>query len=269
MSYDHEWTTTTPSRSVRTGAYVLAALCVVGLAVSAFSLQRQRSLESRQRADWQGAVSKLRTRVERLEERNTALAGRLGAVEQALVRKEAGIAPVAARVLRSVFTVRTPYGLGSGFAAWRQGDDIYVVTAHHVVRGLLGTNITLSRKDGQWAGEVVKLDPRRDLALIRINGLPVHAAALWQKADVRPPKTGDQLLLVGSPFGLEGSVTTGIVSRATKREIQTDAAANPGNSGGPAVDRQGRVVGVLVAGGGQNVNFAVPMAQVCVKLRHC
>ena len=64
-------------------------------------------------------------------------------------------------------------------------------------------------------------------------------------------------------------MTTGVVSRVSPKLIQTDAAANPGNSGGPAVDRQGRVVGVLVSGGGENINFAVPIQRVCIKLRQC
>jgi len=76
-------------------------------------------------------------------------------------------------------------------------------------------------------------------------------------------------LLIGSPYGLEGTVTTGVVSRVTSKTIQTDAAANPGNSGGPAVDKQGNVVGILVSGGGENLNFAVPIAKVCRSLRHC
>ncbi len=80
---------------------------------------------------------------------------------------------------------------------------------------------------------------------------------------------GDQLLVVGSPHGLEGTVTTGIVSRVAYNEIQTDAAANPGNSGGPLVNANGEVVGVLVTGGGQNVNFATPIAKACLKLRDC
>src|SRR5205814_1465932 len=73
------------------------------------------------------------------------------------------------------------------------------------------------------------------------------------------PQTGDELLLVGSPFGLGGTVTTGVVSRVGPRWVQTDAAANPGNSGGPAIDRNGRVVGVMLAivRGGQNIGFAV------------
>jgi S1-C subfamily serine protease len=80
---------------------------------------------------------------------------------------------------------------------------------------------------------------------------------------------GGELLLVGSPFGLEGTVTTGVVSRSTRRWIQTDAAAHPGNSGGPALSRDGRIVGVVVSGGGQNVNFAVPIARACLQIRSC
>ena len=64
-------------------------------------------------------------------------------------------------------------------------------------------------------------------------------------------------------------MTTGVGSRVTKKLIQTDAAANPGNSGGPAIDKQGHVVGVLVSGGGENLNFAVPIVRACIKLRSC
>jgi serine protease Do len=102
-----------------------------------------------------------------------------------------------------------------------------------------------------------------------VDGKPAGAAPLWQQPDTAPPRTGDELLLLGSPYGLQGTVTTGIVSRVTKKYIQTDAAANPGNSGGPAIDKQGRVVGVLVAGGGENINFAVPIRLVCSYLRAC
>jgi len=83
------------------------------------------------------------------------------------------------------------------------------------------------------------------------------------------PHVGDELVLVGTPYGLEGTVTSGVVSRVTHRRVQTDAAANPGNSGGPAVDRGGKVVGILVEGGGENLNFAIPIARACVQIRKC
>jgi S1-C subfamily serine protease len=149
------------------------------------------------------------------------------------------------------------------------------VTAYHVVDDVVGTSVTINRKGGSWSGEIAAVDPGNDLALIKINGRPAGAAPLWQLVAGRArPEPGDQLILVGSPFGLQGTVTTGVVSRVTRREIQTDAAANPGNSGGPALDKQGRLVGVLVSGGDptygvQNINFAVPIERVCIKLRRC
>jgi S1-C subfamily serine protease len=116
---------------------------------------------------------------------------------------------------------------------------------------------------------VVKRDRGRDLAVLRVDGKPVGARPLWQKPQANKPRVGDALLLIGSPYGLGGTVTSGVVSRVRPKEIQTDAAANPGNSGGPAVDRKGRVVGVLVAGGGENLNFAVPIMRLCGSLRRC
>ena len=112
-------------------------------------------------------------------------------------------------------------------------------------------------------------DAKNDLAMIRLDAHPMGAVPLWQKSKRGVPAVGDELLLAGSPFGLSGTVTTGVVSRVTKKLVQTDAAANPGNSGGPAVDKQGRVVGVLVAGGGENINFAIRIDRMCAKLRSC
>jgi S1-C subfamily serine protease len=145
---------------------------------------------------------------------------------------------------------------------------MYVVTAAHVVSEL-GEQVNLERNNGSWGAEVVGMDKTRDLAILRVSGRPVGAKALWQKPLRNRPRPGDELLLVGSPYGLSGTVTSGVVSAVRPNRIQTDAAANPGNSGGPAVDRRGRVVGVLVSGGGENLNFAVPIRQLCRTLRDC
>src|SRR5207302_6183431 len=117
-------------------------------------------------------------------------------------------------------------------------------------------------------GTVIRYDDVNDLALVRVTG--EIAPPLWQRPDLSlSPLVGDQLLLLGSPYDLEGTVTTGIVSRIAYDAIQTDAAANPGNSGGPAVDRHGHVVGVLLAGGAENLNFTVPIQRACVAIRSC
>jgi S1-C subfamily serine protease len=233
-----------------------------------FVLVHQASVVSSERSARRAEIGKLQKQVTLLESRDVAIAGRLGTAEKNLKRRETGIAPLAKRVLKSVFTVETDRGLGSGFVAWRDSDASFLVTANHVVEGQLG-DVSIRRKGGAWSGEVLATDPKHDLAVIRMDAKPKGAVPLWQKPLRKLPQVGDQLLLIGSPYGLYGTVTTGVVSRVTSAAIQTDAAANPGNSGGPAIDKQGHVVGVLVAGGGENINFAIPIRQVCKKLRAC
>jgi S1-C subfamily serine protease len=275
VTYDETWDEGGSRRgllSVAVGALVL--VCLAGVALSTFTLVDQRGALDRERAAWQGEVSKLRRELHALSGRDKKLAGRVDAAEQKLNRREVGIAPLAERVLRSVFTVETDYGLGTGFVGWQDGGATFLVTAHHVVEGNPSSSVTIVRKGGSWAGTIDAIDPANDLAVIRINGKPAGAEPLWQRVGGRGrPKAGDELILVGSPFGLQGTVTSGVVSRVTRKQIQTDAAANPGNSGGPAIDKQGRIVGVLVSGVnpafGQNLNFAVPIERVCIKLRAC
>ena len=242
-------------------AFALAA----ALALSLLAYTNQRGLSADERAAWERAVAEVREDVGALQEANALLAGRVDSAQ----RRSRGAAPLAQRALKSVFTVETDSGLGAGFAAWTEGGVIYLVTANHVIANARSPFVTVSRKGASWSGEIVRRDPGNDLALIRVSGRPQGAKPMWQSPKANVPKQGDELLLIGSPYGLDGTVTTGVVSRVSKRAIQTDAAANPGNSGGPAIDLDGRIVGVLVSGGGQNINFAVPIARACKKLRDC
>jgi S1-C subfamily serine protease len=243
----------------------LAVLAALGVSLFAVASVREQSMR----------VDLLRTDVRELEGRleefrlsDQELAGRLKTSEGKLREKDQGIAPLAARVLKSVFTVKTDDGLSEGFAGWTADGQLYAVTAAHVVSEV-GQQVLLERNTGSWRAEVVARDRGRDLAVLRVDGKPVGAKPLWQKPQANRPRVGDALLLVGSPYGLGGTVTSGVVSRVRPKEIQTDAAANPGNSGGPAVDRKGRVVGILVSGGGENINFAIRIERACVKLRRC
>jgi S1-C subfamily serine protease len=266
VTYDETWDEE-PARRLPLAA-VAVGVALLALGASMFVLVRQASVLSSERSARRAEIGKLQKEVTRLESRDVALSGRLGSAEKTLKRRATGIAPLASRVLKSVFTLETDRGLGSGFVAWRDSDASYLITANHVVEGQLG-DVSIRRKGGAWSGEVLATDPKHDLALIRMDAKPAGAVPLWQKPRRALPKTGDELLLVGSPYGLYGTVTTGIVSRVTSTAIQTDAAANPGNSGGPALDKQGHIVGVLVSGGGENINFAIPIRQVCKKLRAC
>jgi serine protease Do len=247
---------------------VKTALAVAGLVVAVIALQR--AYEGNRR---------LAQQVVQVEARVDAVAAELAPLRAAVAanhreatrRRGGGFASIARRALGSVYTVETTDGrLGSAFFAWRDGGDSYFITADHVVADA-AMAVLVMRRGGSWAGAVERVDVKNDLALVRVAGSPTGMGEpLWSDSRVRkPPLPGDEVLVVGSPYGLEGTITTGVVSRATADLIQTDAAANPGNSGGPVLDRSGRVVGVLVSGGGENINFAIPITRACLAIRDC
>jgi len=267
MDYDDRWDTSRPSR-LPSAPTVAAMLAVAALAVACFGWLHARSALDSERTARRAEVGGLNHRLRTLESHDARLSSRVGTAERSLKRRDAGVAPLAKRVLRSVFTIETDAGLGTGFVGWTDADGVYVITANHVVANA-SSSVTLTRAGQSWRGDVQAEDATNDLAVVRMNGRPAGAAPLWQVPRKQPPAVGDQVLLVGSPFGLSGTVTTGVVSRVTPKLVQTDAAANPGNSGGPAVAKDGRIVGVLVAGGGENINFAVRIDRACAKLRAC
>ncbi len=153
--------------------------------------------------------------------------------------------------------------LGSGFIIDKEG---YIVTNNHVVEGADKIRVSLY-DENEYDAKVVGRDPKTDLALIKIDGAPdLHPLPL---GDSDKLEVGDWVLAIGSPFGLEQTVTAGIVS-AKKRVIgagpydnfiQTDASINPGNSGGPLLDLKGEVVGINTAiiASGQGIGFAIPI----------
>jgi S1-C subfamily serine protease len=245
------------------------ALLFVALVLSLLAYSGQRGLAENEREAWKKAVAALEEDLDELEQDVGALTGKSAKLQNRLKQREGGASGLAKKALKSVFTIETDTSLGAGFAAWEEAGVIYVITANHVVADARSAFVTISRKGGSWSGQIVHKDRKNDLALIRVSGRPRGAAPLWQQPRRATPSPGEELVLIGSPYGLGGTVTTGIVSRVTKKSVQTDAAANPGNSGGPALDLRGRIVGVLVAGGGQNLNFAIRINRACVKLRKC
>jgi S1-C subfamily serine protease len=265
MTFEETWEERRRPRVASVLAAVAALLLLVGLCLALVRVTRSLADE---RSARQGEVADLNRRLRVLEQHDAALSSRVGTAEKTLKRRDVGVAPLAKRVLKSVFTVETDAGLGTGFVGWQDADGTYVVTADHVVKDA-STGVSLTRSGHSWQGDISAEDPVNDLAVIRMSAHPQGAAPLWQQPRSGAPSVGDQLLLIGSPFGLSGTVTTGVVSRVTPRLVQTDAAANPGNSGGPAVDKEGHVVGVLVSGGGENINFAIRIDRLCAKLRPC
>jgi serine protease Do len=162
---------------------------------------------------------------------------------------------------------RTVRSMGSGFIINPAG---YIVTNNHVVDG--ATEIQVKVDDGrELPGKVVGRDPRTDLALLKVEATGLPVIPLGDSAEL---KVGEPVMAIGNPFGLERTVTTGIVS-ATGRVIgqgpyddfiQTDASINPGNSGGPLINARGQAVGINAAifsqsGGSVGIGFAIPVNQ--------
>jgi serine protease Do len=156
-----------------------------------------------------------------------------------------------------------PRGVGSGFILTTDG---YVMTNAHVVEGADEVVVTLPDKR-EFKAKIVGFDKRTDVAVVKIDGTGFPAVKV---GDVGKLKVGEWVMAIGSPFGLENTVTAGIVS-AKQRDtgdylpfIQTDVAINPGNSGGPLINMRGEVVGINSqiysrSGGFMGISFAIPI----------
>ena len=152
--------------------------------------------------------------------------------------------------------------LGSGFIISKEG---YIVTNNHVIDGADQIKVRLANEK-EFDAEVIGRDPNTDLALIRIA--PSKDLVSLELGNSDQLQVGDWVVAIGSPFGLEQTVTAGIVSAKGRvigagpydDFIQTDASINPGNSGGPLLDMDGRVVGINTAiiASGQGIGFAIP-----------
>ncbi len=157
-------------------------------------------------------------------------------------------------------------GLGSGFVI---NPDGHVLTNNHVVADAVSVTVSLS--DGtEYPAKLVGADPRTDLALLKIDG--ARGLTAMPLGDSDALRIGEWVMAIGNPFGLEHTVTAGIVSAKGRKEvqpgtepmyanfIQTDASINPGNSGGPLLNMAGEVVGIntAIVRSGQGIGFAIP-----------
>jgi serine protease Do len=160
----------------------------------------------------------------------------------------------------------TSQSLGSGFVWSSEG---IIVTNNHVVEG--ASRITVNFSDGtQLAAKLIGVDPDSDVAVLRVDAKNLLAAPIGTSSDLQ---IGETVVAVGNPFGLSGTVTTGVVSalgrsvpskeagRTFTDFIQTDASINPGNSGGPLLNIEGRVIGIntMIFANAQGIGFAIPV----------
>jgi len=211
----------------------------------------------------------------------TLPAGDLGADEKATIAVFESVSPSVVHVT-NVATRRDAYtmdvteiarGTGSGFVWDEHG---HIVTNYHVIEGASTTRVTLS--DGTtYEGEIVGSAPDKDIAVVKIDAPPSKLKKI-AVGDSSNLKVGQTVLAIGNPFGLDQTLTTGVISglgreikSVTQRTIydviQTDAPINPGNSGGPLLDSHGRLIGVNTAiysptGSSAGIGFAVPVDTV-------
>lgn len=167
------------------------------------------------------------------------------------------------------FQIYPQEGTGSGFIVKPDG---LILTNNHVVSGSAQLTVTLAGEKKQYKAKVLGTDPRNDLALVKIDA-PRQLPYL-KLGDSDNLQVGQKVLAIGNPFGLGGTLTTGVVSslgrtlqpeegRRLEDMIQTDAAINPGNSGGPLLDSHGAVIGINTAiygpQGNIGIGFALPI----------
>jgi serine protease Do len=156
-----------------------------------------------------------------------------------------------------------PRGVGSGFIVAADG---YIMTNAHVIEGADDVYVTLTDKR-EFKAKVIGADKRTDVALVKIDGTNLPRLPIGDSAKLR---AGEWVIAIGSPFGLDNTVTAGIVSSKARdtgdylQLIQTDVAVNPGNSGGPLINMRGEVVGINSqiysrSGGYMGISFAVPV----------
>jgi putative serine protease PepD len=150
-------------------------------------------------------------------------------------------------------------GVGTGFIISSDGK---IVTALHVIQDFKSAGVQLANGEVFDSFSILAFDQRKDLAIIKVAGFDFPSIELGNSNQASP---GEQVILIGSAQGLQGTVTSGVVSAVRDLEgfkiIQTDAAANPGNSGGPLLNAAGQAIGVLdfKLSGSENLNFAVPI----------
>ncbi len=274
--------------NVRVAAVAAIVLLAIGfLALYTSTLQPSGGSSSR--------ISSLQSEIISLQQSNQALQAQLASTSSNSSFSSAGAEALYSTASPSVVTVQgyelitqnTFFGpittiasiQGSGFAVEYQNAP-YIVTNNHVVDGV--KNITVTFSDGNsYVAQVKGVDPQRDLAVLAVNapGSEFHPLALLgTSAGVT---VGESVYAIGSPFGLSGSLTVGVVSQVGRTitesttaqvtipdVIQFSAAINPGNSGGPLLESSGEVIGITTAAvsSSQGLGFAIPASTLAREL---
>jgi S1-C subfamily serine protease len=255
-------------RSLLPALTLFLVVLLTGVAVvQAIMLADTRDKLDKVRADSAAQRSVAQEEAKGLEERTKELERRAGNTLDA--------AAVAAKVLPSVFRVTSQSGSGTGFAFANPTTEggTNVITNYHVIDVNWESGrreVDLEQQNRRFKGQITKVDKEADLAIIQVtDAFPRLASA------PEPAKPGEPVVVVGSPLGLEDSVTSGVISAQRTINggpvLQFDAPVNPGNSGGPIVNAQGQVVGVVNAklNNAEGISLGIPVAVVCQNLGIC
>lgn len=258
-----------PTTARRGWPTVVGGIVIVLLVLASLALWRQLDSAEDDIGDLQTRLDQSNRTVETLQAQTQRL--ELGSFDPAVVAK--GVRP-------SVFAIQAPAGRktfeGTAFAMAENGRRSLLVTNFHVVEAGWNSGVRevlISRGFRRYDATIAKVRPAEDLALLEADAeLPLLRPAS------SPPELGDPVLVIGSAEGLEGTLTTGVVSAVGRRIegqkwLQFSAPVNPGNSGGPVVDRRGEVVGVAtfkaVGVELEGLSFAIPLDRLCASLGTC
>ncbi len=257
----------TSNRQIRGSASALMALFLVGLLVGGFIMF---FIDYQQVNSLNGQLANMQTRVSSLE-------GFQNATYQTITitQNETSLADLYANVQKSVVLIQgeTSDGgvQGSGFV-YNFANRNVILTNFHVVDGTTSLSVTFADGNG-YAATVLGSDPYSDLAVVSVNNAPASEFVPIQIVSSSTLRQGEQVIAIGNPYGLVGSLTTGVVSAlgrtitedtaggfAIANIIQTSAPINPGNSGGPLLNAVGNVVGITTAivSQSQGLGFAIP-----------
>jgi serine protease Do len=223
-----------------------------------------------------GVLEIPREQVASIEQETTQNAAPAGRVEENTLYMTADLKPQTVRELVATFgaglvKVQTPQAVGSGFFINKDG---YIITNAHVIEGETQITVSMFIKQGESFTrrqvkdvEIVAVNPNVDLALLKVKRpADVEITPLYF-GDMDRVKTGEPVFAIGNPFGLERSVSEGIVSQKARQAeemllIQTTAPINPGNSGGPLLNMRGEIIGVTnmkLSYFAEGMGFAVPV----------